>query len=259
MHARVLGIVRCFAVAVAGLAALAASFAAGAQNQAPELPSGWTDKRGHARHWMVAAANPHAVDAGYRVLAKGGSAVDAAIAMQLVLGLTEPQSSGIGGGGFMLVHDGAAAPARLRRPRDGARGAHARSLPQERPPARFLRRGARRQVGRRARHRAPARGRASQARPPAVAAPVRAGHRARRERLCRCRRACIGCSARAYITQPRLRAYFFDGNGKVLPVGTVLRNPAYAKTLRAIAAGGADAFYKGAIARDIVETVTSTR
>ena len=54
---------------------------------------------------MVAAANPLAADAGYRVLAQGGSAVDAAIAVQLVLGLVEPQSSGIGGGGFMLVHD----------------------------------------------------------------------------------------------------------------------------------------------------------
>ena len=58
------------------------------------------------------------------------------------------------------------------------------------------------------------------------------------------------------MTQPRLRAYFFDANGKVLPVGTLLRNPAYARTLRAIAAGGADAFYTGEIARDIVGTVT---
>ncbi len=54
---------------------------------------------------MVAAANPHAVDAGLEILRAGGSAVDAAIAVQTVLGLVEPQSSGIGGGAFMIVYD----------------------------------------------------------------------------------------------------------------------------------------------------------
>ena len=54
---------------------------------------------------MVAAANPHAVDAGLEVLRAGGSAVDAAIAVQTVLSLVEPQSSGVGGGAFMIVYD----------------------------------------------------------------------------------------------------------------------------------------------------------
>ena len=54
---------------------------------------------------MVAAANPHAVHTAIEILEKGGHAVDAAIAAHLVLGLVEPQSSGIGGGGFMLVYE----------------------------------------------------------------------------------------------------------------------------------------------------------
>ena len=59
------------------------------------------------RHHAVATANPLATDAGLRVLRAGGSAVDAAIAVQMVLTLVEPQSSGIGGGAFLLYHDGA--------------------------------------------------------------------------------------------------------------------------------------------------------
>src|SRR5690348_13282513 len=58
-----------------------------------------------AKHHMIAAANPHAAEAGLEMMRDGGSAVDAAIATQMVLGLVEPESSGIGGGAFMLVYD----------------------------------------------------------------------------------------------------------------------------------------------------------
>ena len=60
-----------------------------------------------AENWMIAAANPHAVEAGAAVLARGGSAADAMVAVQAVLGLVEPQSSGLGGGAFLVWHDGA--------------------------------------------------------------------------------------------------------------------------------------------------------
>ncbi|MFM2045501.1 MAG: gamma-glutamyltransferase [Pseudomonadota bacterium] len=75
-----------------------------AQLAGPEPATGRAERElATARRSMVAAANPLAVEAGREMLAKGGSAVDAAIAVQAVLGLVEPQSSGLGGGGFLLV------------------------------------------------------------------------------------------------------------------------------------------------------------
>ena len=229
-----------------------------AQKPAPERPSGWTDKAPvHAKRWMVAAANPLAVDAGYRILQQGGTAADAAIAVQLVLGLVEPQSSGIGGGGFVLLHD-----ARTKRliAYDGRETAPAAAQPD-----RFLKNGkpveffdavvGGRSVGvpgtvrlLEAIHRKHGRIAWAKLFDPAIA--LAENGFAISPRL----HALLG--AEKFMTQPRLRAYFFDANGKVLPVGTVLRNPAYARTLRALAAGGADAFYTGAIAQDIVDTVT---
>src|SRR6188768_3770241 len=75
--------------------------------QQPEASSGLTAKPGWATtKFAVAAANPLATDAGYQVLKAGGSAIDAAIAVQMVLTLVEPQSSGIGGGAFLLHANG---------------------------------------------------------------------------------------------------------------------------------------------------------
>ncbi len=240
------------------LVALVAPAVALAQKPAPEHPSGWTDKQPvTAKHWMVAAANPYAVEAGYRILQQGGSAADAAIAVQLVLGLTEPQSSGIGGGAFLLLHD---AKAKRLIAYDGRETAPAAAKPD-----RFLKNGkpldfydavvGGRSVGvpgavrlLEAVHRKHGRLKWASLFAPAIAL-AESGF-ALSPRL----HALL--AAEKYITQPRLRAYFFDENGKVLPVGTVLRNPAYARTLRAIAAGGADAFYTGAIAQDVVDTVT---
>ena len=74
----------------------------------PEGPSGFTPKSlTKANRHMVVAANPLAAEAGLATLRKGGSAVDAAIATQMVLNVVEPQSSGLGGGAFLLTFDAA--------------------------------------------------------------------------------------------------------------------------------------------------------
>ncbi|MEQ9812401.1 MAG: gamma-glutamyltransferase [Azospirillaceae bacterium] len=95
------------ALLYASTAALALSHAALAQDRpAPEAATGTqANTAAIAQRHMVAAANPLAAQAGYRVLAEGGSAVDAMVAVQMMLGLVEPQSSGIGGGAFLVYFD----------------------------------------------------------------------------------------------------------------------------------------------------------
>jgi gamma-glutamyltranspeptidase / glutathione hydrolase len=92
---------RIYTLALSCVLATPAAFAQIAP--APEGATGRTTKTyGYAGQYMVAAANPLATEAGREILRAGGSAVDAAIAVQLVLNLVEPQSSGIGGGAFLM-------------------------------------------------------------------------------------------------------------------------------------------------------------
>src|SRR5579864_7880551 len=72
---------------------------------APRAPLSWFHRHRHRGQAWVAAANPMAVDAGLAILARGGSAIDAAVAVQAMLGLVEPQSSGVGGGAFLMYYD----------------------------------------------------------------------------------------------------------------------------------------------------------
>ncbi len=232
-----------------------------AQMQAPERPSGWTDKQPvTAKQFMVAAANPLAVQAGYDVLKRGGTAVDAAIAVQLVLGLVEPQSSGIGGGAFMLVHD---AKTRKLIAYDGREAA-----PMAARPDRFL--GPDRKPL--AFYDAVIGGKSVGV--PGTVALLETTHK-RHGKLnwqalfapaialadngfAVSPRLNTMVATDKYITQPRARAYFLDAEGKPKAVGTMLRNPAYASTLRKISAGGAAAFYSGDVADDIIRTANSS-
>ena len=229
---------------------------AAAQDTPPEVSTGWTSKSPvTAKHWMVVAANPLAVEAGSRILKQGGSAVDAAIAVQLVLGLVEPQSSGLGGGAFMLVHDGKAGRLVAY---DGRETAPAAATPDRfmqdgKPMTFFAAVVGGKAVGvpgvvrlLEAAHRRHGRLKWAALFAPAIALAERGF--AVSPRL----HALI--AAERHLTQPRAHAYFYTVEGKPLPVGTMLVNPAYAATLRRIAEGGADAFYGGDIARDIVAT-----
>src|SRR5258706_13670576 len=110
---------------------LAVSVAANAQLRPsqPEPPSGWTEKKlATAKRYMVAAANPLAVEAGLRMHESGGNAVDATGATQLVLNLLQPRSSGIGGGAFPLHYDAKAKAIRAYDGRENAPGAASPAL-----------------------------------------------------------------------------------------------------------------------------------
>ena len=244
----------------AALAALCLALPVLAQDEAPERSTGRTDKAPVAsRRFMVAAAHPLAVDAGYSMLRQGGSAVDAAIAVQLVLGLVEPQSSGLGGGAFMLVHD-------AKRNRlvayDGRETAPAAAKPD-----RFLD-----GEGKPLQFREAVVGGRSVGVPGTVALLAEAHRRHGRLPWVELFLPAIALAESGFPVSPRLHAliaaerhldqarardYFFDALGNPRPAGTLVRNPAYAATLRKIALGGAKAFYEGDIARDIVATVTS--
>jgi gamma-glutamyltranspeptidase / glutathione hydrolase len=227
---------------------------------APEVASGWTARPGvwAARHLAV-TAHPLATDAALRTLRAGGSAVDAAIAAQLVLTLVEPQSSGIGGGLFMVLVDGGRV-----RALDGRETAPAAATPDL-----FLREGrplpfaeavegglavgtpgvlralelAHREHGRRP---------WAELFEPAIALAEQGFEIG--PRLARLLRE---PSAAGLKRDPEAAALFFEPDGTPRAAGTRVRNPALATVLREVAQGGAGAFYRGAVAADIVRRVQS--
>ena len=225
----------------------------------PEPPSGWTKKQlVTAKRHVVVAAHPLAAEAGRRMLDKGGAAVDAAIATQLVLGLVEPHASGLGGGAFLLVHD---AKGKRTLAYDGRETAPSGAQPQlfvgaaGKPMAFQAAVVGGRSVGvpgtprllevAHARH-----GRLDWAALFQPAIEIAEKGFAMSPRLFEL----VG-KDKSLADQPATRAYFFGADGKPRPVGTLVKNPEYAKTLRAMAAGGSDAFYTGEIAADIVAAV----
>lgn len=224
----------------------------------PEAASGLTAKPGWAfQRQAVAAANPLAAEAGARMLAAGGSAVDAAVAVQMVLTLVEPQSSGIGGGGFLMLWDGSTISAWDGRETAPAAADERLFLKPDGQPMALMQ--------------AVVGGRAVGV--PGVLRLLQAVHQ-RHGRLpwAQLMQPAITLADEGFAVSPRLHAllagqaaqlrrdaqaaaYFLDAQGRPWPVGHRLRNPALAAVLRAIAAQGADALYQGTIAADIVARV----
>ncbi len=211
-----------------------------------------------AKTWMVAAANPHAAEAGARVLRAGGTAADAMVAVQSVLGLVEPQSSGLGGGAFLVWYDAASGQITTLDGRETAPLAATPRLFQDdagEPLKFFDAVVGGRSVG-----------------TPGTPALMEAAHR-------RWGRAnwgglfddAITLAEDGFAVSPRLAglvaddaerlsrfpatAAYFLPDGAPLKAGSTLKNPAYAQTLRAIAHRGSRAFYTGRIAEGIVDTV----
>lgn len=203
----------------------------------------------------VVAANPLAVDAGIEILRKGGTAVDAAVAVQAMLGLVEPQSSGLGGGAFMLYYD--AATKRITA-LDGREKAPAGASPemfldQDGKPLSYLqavRTGRSTGVPGAVRMLFEAQGKLGRLRwrelfDPAIRAA--AGGFKVPQRL-----ASFLSPDFPFPATPDVRALFKRPDGSPLQAGDVFKNPEYARTLRRLAIEGAKALYEGSVAREIV-------
>ncbi len=245
------------------LTACAASLAAQVEPQTaplqPEEASGYTEKPGWAtRHFAVAAAHPLATDAGYKILKAGGSAIDAAIAVQMVLGLVEPQSSGIGGGSFLLHHDGQRNMTEAFDGRETAPAAANENLflnPDGKPVGFYE--GV---VGGRAvgvpgtvqmledAHRQHGKLPWAQLFAPAIALAEQ-GFKVS-ERL-----HSLLVSDVYLKKDPVAAAYFYDAAGLPWPVGHLLKNPELASVFKRIARGGSKALMTGDIAQAIVDKV----
>lgn len=231
-----------------------------AQDVAPEPATGRAQGQSvKAKHFMIAAANPLAAQAGFDVLKEGGSAVDAMVATQLVLGLVEPQSSGLGGGAFLVYHDGASNTPTTLDGRETAPGSATSSMflkPDGTPLKFFDAVVGGRSVGvpgtLKLLHEAHKRyGKLDWARLFGPAIRLAEHGFMVSPRLAKL----IALDQKRLATYPDTRAYFFTADGAPLKAGTFLRNPAYAQSLLLIARLGPDVFYNGEIGRDIVAAV----
>ncbi|AOE66162.1 gamma-glutamyltransferase [Pseudomonas fluorescens] len=228
------------------------------QPPAPELGSGYRADltTQHAEHHMAAAANPLAAEAGREMLRQGGSAIDAAIAMQAVLTLVEPQSSGIGGGAFIMLWDGKNVHAYDGRETAPAGATERLFLKADGQPMAFTDA----QIGGR-----------SVATPGVLRALEMAHKKTGRLQWAKLFEPAIRLSEQGFAISPRLHsliaadrfipqspdmaAYFLNADGTPKATGTLLKNPALAAVFKRIAQEGPDALYNGPIAEEIARKV----
>ncbi|OOV87920.1 gamma-glutamyltransferase [Oceanospirillum linum] len=231
-----------------------------ADKVAPEAASQRTENQAvTANQFIVAAANPYAVEAGYQVLKEGGSAIDAMVTVQTVLGLTEPQSSGLGGGAFMLYYN---ARKQQLTTFDGRETAPLAATPelfqddQGKPLTFFDAVVGGRSVGT----------------PGTVKLMAETHQRFGKLDWSRLLQPAKQLAEKGFTVSPRLagaiandqarlsrypdtRNYFFTQDGQPLPAGYRLTNKAYGETLGLLAEKGADAFYHGKIGKALVRKV----
>ena len=208
---------------------------------------------------MIAVANPHAANSGAAMLRAGGSALDAAITAQLVLNLVEPQSSGIGGGAFLLYFDSASGELTSYDGRETAPASAKPNMflkPDGTSPSYLAALVGGNSVG-----------------APGLLRMLGLAHEAHgRLSWAELFAPAIDLAENGFAISPRLHAlagkvptltqfsmtaeYFLASDGRPKAVGTKLVNGAFAQTLRELAAGGAELFYLGPIAREIAETVS---
>ncbi|CAM3320633.1 gamma-glutamyltransferase [Thalassospira profundimaris] len=216
-------------------------------------------KAATSNNWMISAANPLAVEAGANILRSGGNAIDAMVTIQTMLGLVEPQSSGLGDGAFLVYFDAATGKLTTL---DGRETAPLNATPtlfqdENGEPLKF--------------YDAVVGGRSVGT--PGTPALMEAAHERWGQlpwnslldpaidvatagfevspRLA----ALIADDQEKLARDPEAKGYFFDKDGEPLAAGTVLHNPKYAKTLQDLAANGTVNFYQGQIALDIVDKV----
>lgn len=253
---------RSLTVIAATLALAACHTPVNEQPPAPELGSGYrTDlSTRHAERHMAAAANPLAAEAGREMLRQGGSAIDAATAMQAVLTLVEPQSSGIGGGAFIMLWDGHNVQAYDGRETAPAGATERLFLKADGTPMAFTDA----QIGGR-----------SVGTPGVLRALEMAHKKSGHLPWAKLFEPAIRLSEQGFAISPRLHsliaadrfiaqspdmaAYFLNADGSPKATGTLLKNPALAAVFKRIAKEGPDALYQGSIADEIARKVQGHR
>lgn len=251
------------ALSLFSFTAFAGSLPAQQEVREPEAATGHNIKHQvMGEHYMVAAANPYATKAGQTILAKGGSAVDAAIATQLVLTLVEPQSSGIGGGTFMMVYD---KKSQQLTSFDGRETA-----PSNADESLFLDKH-----GKAAKWIEAVVGGRSVGVPGILHAFASAHKQHGKLKWAELFAPAIQLAEQGFVVSPRLhmllakqinpgvtklpviRDYFFP-DGEPLAIGTLKKNPPLARLYRDIASQGIEAFYKGDNAKKMISAVQNS-
>lgn len=251
------------AALMTALAVIPAQAQQGSTLQQPEQGSGLMAKSAVTAHrMMVAAANPYAVSTGYEVLKRGGTAIDAAVAVQMMLNLVEPQSSGIGGGAFLVYWD---ARTRKLTTYDGREAAPLALRPdafltadgKEKPFFDAVAHGT--AVGTPGTVQMLDLAQSRHGRLPWASLLEPAMTQARVGFLVspRLSAAIADAKAKGMDRFPETAALYLDAAGQPLVAGSKLKNPAFADSLETVARNRSAGFYQGPLAESVVAAVRS--